>query len=166
MPGHGIGVLGPGARPHARPNRLATPPRLLTPRAGCARCRDPARPRAERSAGAFEPPNPRIYTAGPRGCSSAGRAPAWHVGGQGFESPQLHFSSSQSPRKRPEVGPRGCWVFSGGVFPEAVEAAPSEGPIPRIPPDAQLPTPEPDSNCRAASCVRKAGRWTASMICW
>ena len=25
-----------------------------------------------------------------RGCSSAGRAPAWHAGGQGFESPQLH----------------------------------------------------------------------------
>ena len=25
-----------------------------------------------------------------RGCSSAGRAPAWHAGGQGFKSPQLH----------------------------------------------------------------------------
>ena len=24
------------------------------------------------------------------GCSSAGRAPALHAGGQGFESPQLH----------------------------------------------------------------------------
>ena len=26
----------------------------------------------------------------PRGCSSAGRAPPWHGGGQGFEPPQLH----------------------------------------------------------------------------
>ena len=26
------------------------------------------------------------------GCSSAGRAPAWHAGGRGFESPQLHQS--------------------------------------------------------------------------
>ena len=26
-----------------------------------------------------------------RGCSSAGRAPAWHAGGQGFKSPQLHL---------------------------------------------------------------------------
>ncbi len=24
------------------------------------------------------------------GCSSVGRAPAWHAGGQGFKSPQLH----------------------------------------------------------------------------
>ena len=24
------------------------------------------------------------------GCSSAGRAPPWHGGGQGFESPQVH----------------------------------------------------------------------------
>src|SRR5687768_1610532 len=28
------------------------------------------------------------------GCSSAGRAPAWHAGGRGFESPQLHQPSS------------------------------------------------------------------------
>ena len=26
-----------------------------------------------------------------RGCGAAGSAPAWHAGGQGFESPQLHF---------------------------------------------------------------------------
>src|SRR5437588_13048336 len=25
-----------------------------------------------------------------RGCGAAGSAPAWHAGGQGFESPQLH----------------------------------------------------------------------------
>ena len=28
--------------------------------------------------------------AGVRGCGAAGSAPAWHAGGQGFESPQLH----------------------------------------------------------------------------
>lgn len=28
---------------------------------------------------------------GVRGCGAAGSAPAWHAGGQGFESPQLHF---------------------------------------------------------------------------
>ena len=27
----------------------------------------------------------------PRGHSSAGRAPAWHAGGQGFKSPWLHY---------------------------------------------------------------------------
>src|SRR3989338_9010352 len=27
------------------------------------------------------------------GCSSAGRAPAWHAGGQGFDPPQLHIAS-------------------------------------------------------------------------
>ena len=30
------------------------------------------------------------------GCSSAGRAPAWHAGGRGFESPQLHHPSVKS----------------------------------------------------------------------
>ena len=25
------------------------------------------------------------------GCGAAGSAPAWHAGGQGFKSPQLHF---------------------------------------------------------------------------
>ena len=27
-----------------------------------------------------------------RGCGAAGSAPAWHAGGQGFESPQLHLN--------------------------------------------------------------------------
>src|SRR4029078_11337720 len=30
------------------------------------------------------------------GCSSAGRAPAWHAGGRGFESPQLHHPPRSS----------------------------------------------------------------------
>ena len=38
----------------------------------------------------------------PWGCSSAGRAPRSHRGGQGFESPHLHHPFS-------EDGPRGAW---------------------------------------------------------
>ena len=30
-----------------------------------------------------------------RGCGAAGSAPAWHAGGQGFESPQLHHVMSR-----------------------------------------------------------------------
>src|SRR4051812_30328712 len=29
-----------------------------------------------------------------RGCGAAGSAPAWHAGGQGFESPQLHRTTA------------------------------------------------------------------------
>ena len=29
-----------------------------------------------------------------RGCSSAGRAPAWHAGGQGFKSPVIFINTS------------------------------------------------------------------------
>ena len=35
-----------------------------------------------------------------RGCSSAGRAPAWHAGGQGFKSPQLHLINEFSIYKK------------------------------------------------------------------
>ena len=28
------------------------------------------------------------------GCGAAGSAPAWHAGGQGFKSPQLHSISN------------------------------------------------------------------------
>src|SRR6266705_1344311 len=34
---------------------------------------------------------PALSSASPRGCSSAGRAPGSHPGGQGFEPPQLHY---------------------------------------------------------------------------
>src|SRR5437016_14506422 len=37
----------------------------------------------------------------PRGCSSAGRAPGSHPGGQGFEPPQLH-ARCQSSDVRPQ----------------------------------------------------------------
>jgi hypothetical protein len=30
-----------------------------------------------------------------RGCGAAGSAPAWHAGGQGFESPQLHRNTEK-----------------------------------------------------------------------
>src|SRR3954465_10901301 len=33
-----------------------------------------------------------------RGCSSAGSAPPWHGGGQGFESPQLHHRQRSNPQ--------------------------------------------------------------------
>jgi hypothetical protein len=41
-----------------------------------------------------------------RGCGAAGSAPAWHAGGQGFESPQLHRSilGRTSSRARQDVG--------------------------------------------------------------
>ena len=42
-----------------------------------------------------------------RGISSAGRAPAWHAGGQGFKSPILH----QTPRSGSPG--RGVWCFQG-----------------------------------------------------
>jgi hypothetical protein len=35
-----------------------------------------------------------------RGCSSDGRAPPLHGGGQGFESPQLHFESKAETAQR------------------------------------------------------------------
>src|SRR6478752_2060465 len=34
-----------------------------------------------------------------RGCGAAGSAPAWHAGGQGFESPQLHHKKRESPER-------------------------------------------------------------------
>ena len=41
----------------------------------------------------------------PRGCSSAGRAPALQAGGQGFDSPHLHQSaSSRKVREERESG--------------------------------------------------------------
>ncbi len=39
----------------------------------------------------------------PRGCSSAGRALEWHSRGQGFESPQLHLTTGNAPRRRAPV---------------------------------------------------------------
>src|ERR1044072_4099374 len=36
-------------------------------------------------------------------CSSAGTAPPGHGGGQGFESPQLHFSSRRCSRLEEEI---------------------------------------------------------------
>src|SRR2546423_6185215 len=43
----------------------------------------------------------------PRGLSSVGRAPQWHCGGQGFESPRLQnfrFRNSEGPgTRRPHI---------------------------------------------------------------
>ena len=39
---------------------------------------------------------------GRRGCGAAGSAPAWHAGGQGFESPQLHQKPRRSDGPCPE----------------------------------------------------------------
>ena len=58
-----------------------------------------------------------------RGCSSAGRAPHWQCGGQGFESPQLHHRASFVAGSKPNRGgttdgvfcpssPGGRWAFS------------------------------------------------------
>jgi hypothetical protein len=38
----------------------------------------------------FVLPTKQSFIALPWGCGAAGSAPAWHAGGQGFESPQLH----------------------------------------------------------------------------
>ncbi len=46
-----------------------------------------------------------------RGCGAAGSAPAWHAGGQGFESPQLHFG------KRPRSIERGLFALPGSSRP-------------------------------------------------
>jgi broad specificity phosphatase PhoE len=37
------------------------------------------------------------------GCGAAGSAPAWHAGGQGFESPQLHQHWWSNPGRRPRA---------------------------------------------------------------
>ena len=50
--------------------------------------------RAARETGPDRPPISGRRVDRPWGCSSAGRAPAWHAGGRGFESPQLHHPSS------------------------------------------------------------------------
>ena len=46
------------------------------------------------------------------GCGAAGSAPAWHAGGQGFESPQLHRHRSA----RPGRGPRASSPSGDGEF--------------------------------------------------
>src|ERR1700761_9166132 len=51
-----------------------------------------------------------------RGCSSAGRAPRWQRGGQGFDSPQLHF--------RPEGTCLGRLACSPAEFAEMVAMRP------------------------------------------
>jgi hypothetical protein len=46
-----------------------------------------------------------------RGCGAAGSAPAWHAGGQGFESPQLHLQSAGIARfRRIFLFPRGGFI--------------------------------------------------------
>ena len=47
-----------------------------------------------------------------RGCSSGGRALPWHGRGQGFESPQLHGSSSQARANSRSTRPGRSPVFS------------------------------------------------------
>ena len=41
------------------------------------------------------------------GCGAAGSAPAWHAGGQGFESPQLH-ATTRTPGESSQRFRRGC----------------------------------------------------------
>ena len=52
-----------------------------------------------------------------RGRSSVGRTPAWHAGGQGFESPRLHRNLQRTPDlRRPPVGRfSSCWC-TGSVL--------------------------------------------------
>ena len=45
-----------------------------------------------------------------RGYGAAGSAPAWHAGGQGFESPYLHnFRRTRTP----DIGGSRCWCEGG-----------------------------------------------------
>jgi hypothetical protein len=48
----------------------------------------------------------------PWGCSSAGRAPEWHSGGQGFDSPQLHSRSDGGIGRRARF--RILWGYPRG----------------------------------------------------
>ena len=112
--GHAAGPLGPARL--RRPRRARVPPRgtpLLRPRAALAGLPGAARRAPARARGAEAPRHPlaearsisfgaagagvssiRCPERGARVCGAAGSAPAWHAGGQGFESPQIH----QHPR--------------------------------------------------------------------
>src|SRR3954465_14203793 len=55
-----------------------------------------------------------------RGCSSVGRAPPWHGGGQGFEPPQLHFfSKAYRDRGSDRRGRRTCRPSASGGWARA-----------------------------------------------
>ena len=57
-----------------------------------------------------------------RGCGAAGSAPAWHAGGQGFESPQLHDSSSAHRRTAVQRGAGALWFVGTGRRAQLVAA--------------------------------------------
>ena len=108
-------------------------------RASASRRRDPISPAAEARWLRFRE-LPR--TAGRRwGCGAAGSAPAWHAGGQGFESPQLHHSH----RSAPVAGPRRvCFVqrvqgFESPQLHHRFSDSPDTGGA--HPPAADLPSP-------------------------
>src|SRR2546425_13214219 len=56
--------------------------------------------------GGYWPGAPILSSASARGCSSAGRAPGSHPGGQGFEPPQLHLTRCRSHVTRDTRCPR------------------------------------------------------------
>ena len=59
---------------------------------GCDRASTILRTDGSRSESGFRPKDPVLDSSLAWGCSSAGRAPRSHRGGQGFESPHLHHS--------------------------------------------------------------------------
>ncbi len=52
---------------------------------------------------------PLLSSPSRRGCSSAGRAPGSHPGGQGFEPPQLHFLPLGVTGNTPDSGSGESW---------------------------------------------------------
>ena len=71
----------------------------------------------------------RAASAGSRwGCSSAGRAPRSHRGGQGFESPHLHHLPHPGPSYRCPRAPSGAEIPGAGISRAAREARDALGP--------------------------------------
>src|SRR5882762_8375938 len=70
-------------------------------RAPCRPCRPAYRRAAVRFGGVAGAGVPILSSRSARGCSSAGRAPGSHPGGQGFEPPQLHGKTRRTGVREP-----------------------------------------------------------------
>jgi hypothetical protein len=70
------------------------------------------------------------------GCSSVGRAPAWHAGGRGFESPQLHWFhdiASRADRSRRPPVPQPLRLLHGTGLGRTGDPDPTPPQTPRPP---------------------------------